>query len=970
LSSKFSLSSLFDRDFVAKAEELERKGQLEKAAETFAKAKLPERSAELWVRSGEIDRAVEVYRGAGLERRAAELLLENDRVREAVSLFEAAGEYERAAETCLTLRSPQRLRAGRLFEQAGLYRRAVDIFTQAGDLEHALGALELESNRLKSEAAEGADLTREIGEIDLKRVELQGMLGHHLEAGRLLAEMGAHERAAELFEKDGHFAEAARAYLAAGNPERALGALPLARDLDAAERQKIYAEAAELYRREGKLAEAGRTFAEAGELVLAGEQYLDAGDLDAARSLLEEVSEESPEIVPASLLLVSVLLKTGDPEAAQERLQNLVEHAEEGEVPEVELFYWEGRINEELSDYSRAEDCYERVVATSSDFRDTTERLREVRGKIPALDTSGFTSEHEEVDDPHKTGPVHLDDTEAAPAAPASRATEPAAPKERPSATDGELSEAALSFAALPYSVDEVLEPWWPGILLVRATELASHKPALLISLYQAGLGAWVDSFRRIARDLVALEAPAILKLDDVLLTEEQMFLRYEAFSGEPLMRWLTRERPLPLKALHLLAQVCEALATAHKLGVAHRWLSPRTVLIGPEMRVKVLGFGLRELVGEPDSTTEAYFSPEAHAGQTVGPSADVYAVGLLGVELLGAMVPSNLMRAESPDPSRVGWPPEVEELVPAPVLETLLRCLARNPVKRPAAEELRRALSSLGMVPGQVIDDRYEILGELGRGGMSRVYRARDRLLDSEVAIKTLLTPVGAQGEDKIRLLREAQISLRITHPNVVRVYDAREFPNGVFLIMELLDGLGLDEILRYEAPLELARSKKILSEVAAALAEAHALNVVHRDLKPGNVFVLAGGRTKVMDFGIARSYERSSQLTRAGEVIGSPMYMAPEQIQGLPLDGTCDLYALGVIAFTMLTGREPFLGTNANAVVIQHLNEAPPELTTLNPEVPEEWAAMVGKLLSKKPRDRYPSAQELSAVIAGLPE
>ncbi|NJL30066.1 MAG: serine/threonine protein kinase [Thermoanaerobaculia bacterium] len=268
------------------------------------------------------------------------------------------------------------------------------------------------------------------------------------------------------------------------------------------------------------------------------------------------------------------------------------------------------------------------------------------------------------------------------------------------------------------------------------------------------------------------------------------------------------------------------------------------------------------------------------------------------------------------------------------------------------------------------MIDDRYEILGELGRGGMSRVYRARDRLLDTEVAIKTLLTPLGSHGEDKSRLLREAQISLRITHPNVVRVYDAREFSNGIFLIMELLDGLGLDEIIRFDAPLPLAKAKRVLAEITAALVEAHQHNVVHRDLKPGNIIVLASGRTKVMDFGIARSYDTASQLTRAGEVIGSPMYMAPEQIQGLPLDGTCDLYALGVIAFAILTGREPFLGENANAVVLQHLNEPPPSILNFNPDVPPAWIAMVEKLLAKKPRDRYPSAEQLAQVISALPD
>lgn len=980
MSSKFSFSSILGGDHVTKAEDYEKKGQPQKAAEHYLKAKRPERAAQLWAACGEIDRAVKVYRQAGLDGAAGELLLARGRGREALALFESAGLLRQAAEVAVELK--QLVRAGRLFEAAGLYRRAHECFTQAGEIEHALGALELESKRLKQQAAENPDgeLEGEVGVIDLLRAELLVKLGLSGEAGRLLAGLGLWERAAELLEADRRFVEAAAAHLDAGHPEAALAALGKARGVDEEVFRRTHRRAAELFSARRLHAQAGSSFAEAGEhrrageafglarrhreaadaylaageRVAAGEHYLDAGEVEAARQILEEVLPGSAEIVPASLLLVSALLKSGDPEAAQERLRVLEEQVEAGQIPTEERYYWQGRINEELANYSQAEDCYEKVIATHSDFRDTTERLREIRGKIPAIDTSSWTfagAEDGAGDDPHRTGPIAL-------------------PPEAPSPPEADETSPTLTFAALPYAIEQRLDPWWPGVQVVRALELGPRRPALLVSLPQAGREAWIDSFRRIARDLIALAAPAILKLDDVILTEERIFLRYESFSGEPIELLLRRERLPPLKAVHVLAQVAEALSTAHKLGIPHRWLSPRTILVDARGRTKVVGFGLREMLTELDPTTDAYLSPEARAGLTVGPPADVYGAGLLGRELLEAMVPAHLLEAETLDPAVVTWPAEVEEAVPQGVRECLLRALARNPAKRPSAEELRLRLSSLGMIPGQVIEDRYEILGELGRGGMSRVYRARDRLLDTEVAIKTLLTPVGSHGEDKSRLLREAQISLRITHPNVVRVYDARELTNGIFLIMELLDGLGLDEIIRFEAPLALPRAKRLLAEITAALIEAHGLNVVHRDLKPGNIIVLASGRTKVMDFGIARSYDTASQLTRAGEVIGSPLYMAPEQIQGLPLDGTCDLYALGVIAFATLTGREPFLGENANAVVLQHLNDPPPNILHFNPELPPAWVAMIEKLLAKKPRDRYPSAEQLAQTIAGLPE
>lgn len=270
-------------------------------------------------------------------------------------------------------------------------------------------------------------------------------------------------------------------------------------------------------------------------------------------------------------------------------------------------------------------------------------------------------------------------------------------------------------------------------------------------------------------------------------------------------------------------------------------------------------------------------------------------------------------------------------------------------------------------LAAGGVLAGRYEIQEELGRGGMGQVFKARDRELNELVAIKTVLRRAGADSTDEERLIREVQICRKITHPNVVRVYDLGRVPGGIFITMELLEGARLDQLIGNNKKLSLPRVKQLLGEICEGLKEAHALGIVHRDLKPGNVMVTPK-RLKILDFGIARMNEGDPRLTRTGITVGSPLYMSPEQIQGQELDGRSDLYSLGVLAFTLLAGREPFIGMNPTTIVLQHLQSPPPRLTDFRPDLPPPWQALVSKLLSKEVEDRYASAEEVLGVLVGL--
>ncbi|HEV3460398.1 MAG TPA: serine/threonine-protein kinase [Thermoanaerobaculia bacterium] len=267
----------------------------------------------------------------------------------------------------------------------------------------------------------------------------------------------------------------------------------------------------------------------------------------------------------------------------------------------------------------------------------------------------------------------------------------------------------------------------------------------------------------------------------------------------------------------------------------------------------------------------------------------------------------------------------------------------------------------------GQVLAGRFQILAEIGQGGMGRVYKARDFELGEMVAIKVLSSAPDDGSVDAERLLREVQICRKITHPNVVRVFDLGRHEGAIFIIMELLEGQVLVDLINPARLPPIARVKTILIEIASGLQEAHALGVVHRDLKPENV-ILTATRLKILDFGIARMTGFDKRLTQVGFALGSPLYMSPEQIQGVALDSRSDLYSLGVLAYALIAGREPFDGANSTAIAIQHLQQPPPDLRSVRPGLPAGWSEVVAKLLAKRPEDRYQTSQEVIDALIPL--
>ena len=260
----------------------------------------------------------------------------------------------------------------------------------------------------------------------------------------------------------------------------------------------------------------------------------------------------------------------------------------------------------------------------------------------------------------------------------------------------------------------------------------------------------------------------------------------------------------------------------------------------------------------------------------------------------------------------------------------------------------------------------RYEILSEVGRGAMGTVYLGRDPTINRKVAIKTLdYAEVEAEelADVKSRFFREAQAAGQLTHPNIVAIYDAGEEHDMAYIAMELLSGETLTRYCRAGSLLPPARVLAIIADVAAALDYAHHQGVIHRDIKPGNIMLLADGRVKVTDFGIARVVD--STQTRTGIILGTPSYMSPEQVAGKSVDGRSDLFSLGVVAYELLTGVKPFKGENISATLYAITHNAHPPMSEAAPEIPACCAQLVDRLLAKGVTRRFQSAAQVAKAI-----
>ncbi|MBZ0189749.1 MAG: serine/threonine protein kinase [Candidatus Obscuribacterales bacterium] len=355
---------------------------------------------------------------------------------------------------------------------------------------------------------------------------------------------------------------------------------------------------------------------------------------------------------------------------------------------------------------------------------------------------------------------------------------------------------------------------------------------------------------------------------------------------------------------------------------------------------------------------------------------------------------PTWILTTDKEDPPVVFWSIETEN--PEQIYNLILK-RARNPstrpsqttadFERPAAKAAHITYEGLRNLPtpqpsGYFFADRYEVIEEIGCGGMSRVYRAHDQRKDEQVAVKVLhahLLRENTAKNPKKRFEQEFKATMALAHNNIVAVKDHGFTAEGLpFMVMEFIDGHSLEQLLRANSRLRLSEFLTVFYQTCRALSHAHVRGVIHRDVKPSNIMMLKTEQNvslvKLLDFGIAkiqRETEESMQkLTQTGDVFGSPYYMSPEQCRGEPLDARSDIYSLGCVMYQAITGKRPFEGENAYKTIYMHVNIKPASFDTVRPDVsiPEKLEKIVMKCLEKDPRKRYQTSEEVSLEIQKL--
>ena len=501
--------------------------------------------------------------------------------------------------------------------------------------------------------------------------------------------------------------------------------------------------------------------------------------------------------------------------------------------------------------------------------------------------------------------------------------------------------------------------------------------------------------FIREAQAASATDHPNICTIYNIESTGDgQLFIVMAYYDGQTLKQKL-EAGPLEIDdALDVAAQVAEGLAKAHGQGIIHRDIKPGNLIV-TEHGTKILDFGLAKFSDAQQLTvagstlgTVAYMSPEQSRGEEADVRSDVWALGVVLYETLTGQLPfkgayaeaiSHAIRNDPAPPLRL-----VRREIPAPLEKLVLRALQKDPNQRfQRARDMARELRQLqGRTIPLELRTRvgpYEITGFLGAGTRGEVYRGRDLRLDRTVAIKLCS---GLQGTDIDRLKRferEARAAASLNHPNIVIIHDVGTHDGVPYLVSELLEGEPLSKRLP-KGPASANTGLEYAIQIADGLGAAHAKGIVHRNLKPADIFLMKDGRIKLLDFGLAEPASESVSAdeggplpqvlkTQAAKHSGTVAYLAPEQISGQPVDHRADLFALGCVLYEMLAGRVPFGGTSAIESMNATLTDDPPFGPDADPAL-KELEPTIRRCLEKNPDNRFQTARDLSFHLTAVAE
>jgi serine/threonine protein kinase len=517
-----------------------------------------------------------------------------------------------------------------------------------------------------------------------------------------------------------------------------------------------------------------------------------------------------------------------------------------------------------------------------------------------------------------------------------------------------------------------------------------------------------LERFRREALAASALDHPNICTIYDIEDHDEQPFIVMQFLEGVTLRDRIDRG-PIKIKEiLEFGVQIADALDRAHRTGIVHRDIKPGNIFITAQGTAKLLDFGLaRFRPADPGMNVDAasaptiqanlsstgailgtisYMSPEQALHGDVDARSDLFSLGVVLYEMATGKLPFTgitaaatfdcILHRSPPDPAALR--PEL----PRELISVIRKALAKTPDERhQTAAVLRAELLRVGNslsakkpphagnpLPAHQSTTHPDHIGKylveeyLG-GGMSHVYRAKDPVLGKTVAIKILTADSARDQESRSRFLREARMAANIEHPNIITVYDFGEDGGRPYMVMEFLKGEDLRTFIRTNRAVSLAERLRIGVQIAKALQYIHERQIVHRDVKPENIHLGPAGVVKMMDFGIAKTEDLT--LTRPGFTMGTPYYMAPEQILGKEVTPSVDVYAYGILLFELFTGSRPVTGETVEQIFFRVLQE-PLDLEPLsNAGVPESIIALIRSCTAKDPSQRPP---DFSGICAAL--
>jgi serine/threonine protein kinase/tetratricopeptide (TPR) repeat protein/TolB-like protein len=527
------------------------------------------------------------------------------------------------------------------------------------------------------------------------------------------------------------------------------------------------------------------------------------------------------------------------------------------------------------------------------------------------------------------------------------------------------------------------------------------------LKVIRPDLAGHPDILRRFKQELILARQVThknVVRIFDLGSADGRKFITMDYIDGRDLKSILMERGKLPpAEVTPILQQICLGLEAAHGEGVVHRDLKPQNIMLDHAKRVWLMDFGLARsmelagltrtgvLMGTPD-----YMSPEQARAERVDARSDLFSLGIIVYEMLTGQLPFQADTLMSKLVQRVQQKAapvtDIDPGIPAWLAGVVGKCLetevanryqnvreiledlsgnapagASQPTRTGAAGQNTTAnsaeiISPAGLGPGSQFGPRYRIEAEIGEGGMGKVYKAHDTDLDRTVALKLVRPELAKDPSLLQRFKQELLLSSRISHRNILRIHDLGDVGGVKFISMAYIQGMDLHELIAKTGKLRTERVVNIARQLAGALEAAHAEGVVHRDLKPRNVLITVDDHVFVSDFGLAKSLDgASSGVTRAGEVLGTPRYMSPEQAESKAADHRSDLYSLGVILYEMVTGEAPFAGESSLQVMFQHVQQVPKDPRLASPETPEYLARIILKCLEKDPARRYQSATEL---------